>query len=86
MPYVYANAKALQDTEKVGNHHQCVELIQHYIRVGQTSTWQQGAAVFGNKNIEVGTVIATFVNGRYPNHNSGNHAAFFWGKMLAGYG
>lgn len=45
-----------------------------------------GAAVFGNKNIEVGTVIATFVNGRYPNHNSGNHAAFFWGKMLAGYG
>ncbi|EAB4030227.1 BPSL0067 family protein, partial [Salmonella enterica subsp. enterica serovar Kentucky] len=64
--------------------HQCVELIQHYIRVGQTSTWQQGAAVFGNKNIEVGTVIATFVNGRYPNHNSGNHAAFFLGQDAGG--
>lgn len=84
MAYVYANARSLQDTEKVGVNHQCVELIQHYVRIGQTATWRQGASVLGNSAIEVGTAIATFVNGRYPNHSSGNHAAFYLGQDAGG--
>jgi len=31
----------------------------------------------GNQSIRKGTAIATFVNGRYPNLASGNHAAFY---------
>jgi hypothetical protein len=84
MAYVYSNARSLQDTEKVGQHHQCVELIQHYVRIGQAATWQQGAKVLGNTIIAVGTVIATFVNGRYPNYSHGNHAAFYLGQDAGG--
>lgn len=84
MAYVYSGVRSLQDTEKVGKNHQCVELIQHYVRVGQAATWQQGDKVLGNNTIVVGTVIATFVNGRYPNHGSGNHAAFYLGQDAGG--
>jgi hypothetical protein len=38
---------------------------------------KEGAAVLENKEILPGTAIATFVNGRYPNLRSGNHAVFF---------
>ncbi|HHY6310876.1 BPSL0067 family protein [Salmonella enterica] len=35
--------------------------------------------MFGNKIIDAWTIFATFVNGRYPDHNSGNSAAFYLG-------
>ncbi|EQC2572934.1 BPSL0067 family protein [Salmonella enterica] len=35
--------------------------------------------MFGNKTIDAWTVFAIFVNGRYPDHNSGNPAAFYLG-------
>lgn len=77
MAYVYSGVRFLEGTEKVGEHHQCVELIQHYANVRQTVLWKQGEKVLGNNKIAPGTAIATFVNGRYPNHSRGNHAAFY---------
>jgi len=76
MPYVYSKVDKLAKTSKVGNK-QCVALIQHYTRAGRTATWREGTRVRGQLTLEKGTAIATFVDGRYPNKASGNHAAFY---------
>jgi RHS repeat-associated protein len=63
-------------------------------RLGQAEWWRgagegNGTKVFGNNNIQKGTVIATLVEGRYPNaasgtsqYNSvmGNHVAIYWSQ------
>lgn len=38
----------------------------------------------GNLILREGTAIATFVNGRYPNRASGNHAALYVGQDAGG--
>jgi hypothetical protein len=77
MPYVYSDVDNLNNKPKVGTK-QCVALLQHYVRgMPVTATWQQGDDVIQNLQVAKGTAIATFVNGRYPNHPHGNHAAFF---------
>lgn len=85
MRYVYAMAGALQRKPKVGNG-DCVALVQHYANAPNTRRWKQGAAVLDGKDIAPGTVIATFVNGRYPNRKTGNHAAFFLRHSAPGQG
>ncbi len=76
MSYTYPEVDDLDDEPVVGTR-QCVALVQKYAGAPVTSAWRQGEAVFGNKTLKKGTAIATFVNGRYPNHSHGNHAAFF---------
>jgi len=76
MPKVYQNVDSLQDTPRVGSG-SCVLLVQRHVNVGHTSTWREGERVRGNHTIRKGTAIATFVNGRYPNLPTGNHAAFY---------
>ncbi|PMS34777.1 hypothetical protein B0G57_113178 [Trinickia symbiotica] len=38
----------------------------------------------GNWALPKGTAIATFVNGRYPNRPTGNHAAFYLSQDVIG--
>lgn len=76
MSYVYANVDDLDGTDKVGSK-QCVALVQHYARLPATSSWTEGAVVFGNDKVVKGTAIATFVDGKYKSLPTGNHAAFF---------
>lgn len=79
MAYLYALVDSLvttPPTPNVGSGH-CVPLVQTYAKVPHTSMWKEGAAVRGNTTLAKGTAIATFVNGRYPNNASGNHAAFY---------
>lgn len=76
MSYTYSKVDDLEDAPLVGSH-QCVALVQEYAGAPVTSAWRQGDAVLGNKTLTKGTAIATFVNGRYPNHSHGNHAALF---------
>ncbi len=38
----------------------------------------------GQVALEKGTAIATFVNGRYPNKASGNHAAYYISQDAGG--
>lgn len=83
MPYIYSKAGELDGEPLVGSH-QCVALIQRYTSASHASSWTQGAAVRGNLNLASGTVIATFVDGRYPNHGQGNHAAFYVGQDVNG--
>lgn len=84
MEYVYAGAAGLQRKAKVGDG-DCVALVQKFTNAGITTGWRQGDAVLNNKQIRPGTAIATFVNGRYPRLNSGNHAAFFLRHGIDGF-
>ncbi len=83
MPYIYANARALDGEPKVGDE-ECVALIRHYTAAPPASLWREGEKVLGNKRLLPGTAIATFVNGRYPNKSKGNHSAFYLGQVSDG--
>jgi len=76
MSYVYSKVDELEDTDKVGTK-QCVALLQHYAKLPITAAWEEGAQVLGHLTIAKGTAIATFVDGKYKSHSTGNHAAFY---------
>lgn len=76
MSYVYPKASELKGQPVVGSR-QCVALVQQYAGAPTTPHWRQGEAVLGNTLLKPGTAIATFVNGRYPSHRHGNHAALY---------
>lgn len=83
MSKVYADARSLEDKPIEGDG-QCVTLVKNHTAVGATATWRQGDEVIGSKALAQGTAIATFVNGRYPSHAHGNHAAFYMGQASDG--
>ena len=76
MAYVYEDVEDLQDQPKVGSKH-CVALVQLYAKTPVTGTWKQGPLVKGNVTLKKGTAVGTFVDGRYPNNKTGNHAALY---------
>jgi hypothetical protein len=51
--------------------------FQKLTHAGHTSQWLRERRVMDSRNIAPGTVIATFEDGRYPNRQTGNHAAFY---------
>lgn len=66
----------------------CVDLIKHYVpglKGVPTSAWRAGGNVLslGNK-VARGTAIATFVDGKYPGWDHGNHAAIVLKVMPGG--
>jgi hypothetical protein len=77
LDFVYENVDNLKDKPVFGNGN-CPLLIQNVLpNIGQAKTWKEGPQVVANHTIRKGTAIATFVNGVYPNTNTGNHVAFF---------
>jgi hypothetical protein len=83
MPYVYPQARALNGKPKVGDS-ECVALIRLYTKAPPALRWREGEKVLGNKSLQPGTAIATFVNGRWPGRSKGNHAAFYLGQVSDG--
>lgn len=83
MTYVYAEAEGLVGLPTVGTK-QCVALIKAFADTPPSSLWKEGAAVRGNTTLKKGTAIATFVDGRYQNSGSGNHAAFYISQDATG--
>lgn len=66
----------------------CVDLIKYYVpglKGVPTSAWRAGGNVLelGSK-VPRGTAIATFMNGKYPRLNHGNHAALVLRVMHSG--
>jgi hypothetical protein len=55
---------------------ECVALVQAVTSVGHTSTWRPGPRVVDLSYLNPGTVIANFIDGRFPNRH-GYHAALF---------
>lgn len=76
MPFIYPSPHTLIGTPKVGTT-DCVALVQFYAGLPDHRLWKAGTQVLDNPKIQPGTAIATFVNGRYPSNDTGNHAAFF---------
>lgn len=79
MPYVYLEVKSLERHELIDGA-DCVALIKALapgLKGLATSSWRPGIRVAGSRGLQPGTAIATFVDGRYPNKSTGNHAAFF---------
>jgi hypothetical protein len=56
---------------------QCVAYVQAAAGAPSTATWMAGEKVRTATHVDAGTVIATMVDGHYPNHSSGNHAAIY---------
>lgn len=83
MSYVYEDAEKLAGLPTVGNS-QCVALVVRYTQAPATPHWEEGEQVKGNSLLKKGTAIATFVNGKYPNNNTGQHAAFYLSQDAAG--
>ncbi|WAC75218.1 BPSL0067 family protein [Roseateles sp. SL47] len=73
MPCVDAKGDDLENTDKVGSK-QCVALVQRYANAPMTALWKEGEPVGGVKLLTKGTVIATFVDGKYESNSTGNHA------------
>ena len=62
----------------VGNGH-CVIYVQKTSGAPHTSEWKEGEKVRG-ADIPKDTAIATFIDGVYPSHAHGNHAAIYVGQ------
>lgn len=88
MPHTLVNASAYagRSFPNGDGNTECVEFIKQTLAAPATAIWREGAKVTrlaaGEKDpIAKGTAIATFVNGRYPQHGSrGKHAAIYLGQ------
>lgn len=79
MPFFVPNVRALDGTPQVGKG-DCVELIKALtpgLKGLSTTAWRKGANVLDTTALLPGTAIATFVDGRFPHNETGQHAAFF---------
>ena len=90
MPFIFREVDALQKDPPlpaVGDGG-CVDLIKFYVpglKGVPTTAWRAGGNVLelGSK-VARGTAIATFMNGKYPRINHGNHAALVLRVMQSG--
>ncbi|MFM8330329.1 MAG: BPSL0067 family protein, partial [Candidatus Methylumidiphilus sp.] len=63
---------------------QCVELLKQTLNAPRTSEWEQGDNITKGITLTEGTAIATFVDGKYPNNSTGQHAAIYLGQNERG--
>jgi len=86
VPFVYVDVDSLvtpQPKPNVGSGH-CVPLVQQFAGCPPTAEWTKGVDVRNHMLLLKGTAIATFVNGKYPNAGTGNHAALYVSQDSAG--
>ena len=86
MPYIAFDLEhriASHKSSMIGTG-QCVALVQTWAGAPTTALWREGQKVRGNHTIAKGTAIATFIDGHYPNHSHGNHAAIYIGQTEQG--
>jgi hypothetical protein len=87
MPFVYPEVDELRGKPVAGSG-TCVDIIKEHVpglRGVPTTSWKAGVNVMeAGAKVAKGTAIATFVNGRYPRINTGNHAAIVVKVMASG--
>ena len=72
--------RELNNTPCVGKECDCVPLVKKLTgteNVSAKGRWREGEHALDLPDLQPGTAIATFFNGRYPSLPSGNHAAIF---------
>jgi hypothetical protein len=80
VPYaVHLNSPEDHKGRLVGDG-QCVAFVKVAAKAPDTAHWQAGANVKGLSAIAPGTAIATFVDGKYLSHGTGNHTAIYIGQ------
>lgn len=82
MSHIYPKVTKLENTTKTGDG-DCVDLIKHYVLTLKnrgTFSWRPGEKVMTSQKLQPGTVIATFLCGKYP-LGPNKHAAFFVGYL-----
>jgi hypothetical protein len=63
--------------DRVVGSGQCPGIVQHHGGLPLVRTWFEGPKVKGTPAIPYGTAVATFVAGKYPNWQHGNHVAIY---------
>ena len=63
-----------------GESDECVSLTKMFSGAPCTLCWREGPKVMGNTNIPPGTAIATFENGRYPQHGKNRNSGIYLGQ------
>lgn len=88
MPYRYIGDLRELDGHALFGTGECVDLIKALapgLQNVSTQTWRKGATVKERPGLARGTAIATFgPDGRFPNKNTGQHAALFVSHAGAG--
>ncbi|MGK5033767.1 BPSL0067 family protein [Janthinobacterium sp. LB3P118] len=82
-PYI---ARA-DDAKPIVGNGECVTLVRHLAGARAASLWREGnnlPDLLEKGGMSKGTVLATFVNGRYQNLRQGNHAALFIRQVPGG--
>ncbi|MFP5393724.1 MAG: BPSL0067 family protein [Gammaproteobacteria bacterium] len=82
MPYRHPDPESLIEKPVFGKG-ECVDLIKATVPglIGiSTRSWREGENVLASKTIKRGTAIATFINGKFPHADTGQHAAIFLSK------
>jgi hypothetical protein len=74
MPFIAPDPEKYED--QVVDDGQCVAFVKEASGAPQTSLWKEGKKV-RDATIPTGTAIATFIDGVYPSHTHGNHAAIY---------
>ena len=75
MPYICQNPDPFENQPLFDNG-QCVKLVRACIKhLPPAGTWKEGIKVWGATDIPRGT--APFVEGRYPDNDSGQHAEIY---------
>jgi hypothetical protein len=83
MPYV-CNDPDSYLTKVIGDG-QCVSFVQIAAGAPGHQAWTEGKKISkGDAPLAKGTAIATFIDGKYPNHKHGNHAAIYIGQNEQG--
>jgi hypothetical protein len=65
---------------------QCVGLVKFYTSAGAAFNWAQGGRVLEQRNLTIGTAIATFdpKTHKYNSYEHRNHACFFLSFVSVG--
>ncbi len=75
MSYVCTDPESYEG-QAVGTGH-CVVYVQKASGAPKAKEWKEGEKVRDSLLIQKGTAIATFVDGKYLNKPTGNHAAIY---------
>jgi hypothetical protein len=92
LPHVLASPSSYKSKAFLNSkgNAECVEFIQQTLSAPVTASWSEGIKIVklgaGQTDpVAVGTAIATFVNGKYPQTGStGKHAAIYLGQDATG--
>lgn len=82
MPYVCGSPESFEN-QKIGDG-QCVTFVRACTGAPLAHQWTEGSTVKGNLALPKGTAIATFMDGKYENNPTGNHAAIYVGQNSDG--